>query len=400
MEALIGFDARVIEGLTLDFTLFQAFPGGPTKRLLAQPIMNAGTIPQLALISELLLKQPGSWGVWEAWVRDFWLGAAPGANIGILTEWDPNLWVVPAELNEFIESQLDAPDAEEAGPEDVGDQEPTSIGFTITVSGQIDVDPQAMGTDLVQNKLATDLHAELLSLAGELSEACTTSNLLVSLGRSLDRFRNSLGANPSELQAGFAVPRGNALRGELEVDERRRATSDPDIPALPEGIAGALKQVVQVWNIYVANDPTLDGMDSDRFGPDSMLQGHGDIRGATEAASCARRQELATVAAADALDEVSGYATGDTRAAKRAQAFLSSAFRNFARQAMRVALYALKNGRKVVGAAAAAGGAFAAGMRAIAWIHENVGFLRQLLAEHPNLLTWLERLIQATGGTG
>jgi len=181
------------------------------------------------------------------------------------------------------------------------------------------------------------------------------------------------------------------------MDERRRVASDPDMPAFPEGIAGALKQVIQVWNIYVANDPALDAMDSNRFGPDAALA-IAALDGASEAASSARKDELATVAAADALDEVVAYASGDTVAAQRARTFELGAFRNFARQAMRAALYAWKHGTMIAGAAVTAGGVVLAAFRALAWVHEHVGFLQRLLADYPNLLAWLERLIQLTGG--
>ncbi len=398
MDSLMGFDARLIEGLQLDFRVLQPLAIVHLRQLLAQPVPQAEVMNFARASVARLYELSGGWGVWANWLSDRWLGAQESLlERRAYNDWDVSLASNPEAVNRWISHRLGPEKEDELQPESVGEQERTSVNFSITLRGEIDVDPHAGAADLVKNQLASDLHEELTGLVDELRGQCSSSNMLAPLLRSLDRFRSSLGQAPSAVEPGFAVPRGNALRGQLEVDDRRRMSIDPDHPPLPEGVAGALKQVTEVWNIYVANDPFLEEMDAGRRGPDANALNVA-LEGVAEAIASARRQKLATAAAADALDEADLLASGDTRAAERARSFQFGALRNFTRLAMRLALLTWNSKKAAIGVAAAIGGAVAGGLQAVAWVHGNAAFLQRLLADHPVLLSLLRRLISVTGG--
>ena len=393
-EAFLDLNPQLNAALRADNDTSPAISAEPGAHYL-MPLQAADSAMKVVDVTSAVLARGEDWRPWALWLRDRFAGGSfYKLNTRFYATIPAALWPVAARVNGWlvgvtpsIENRPleEAPyqDASEPNVEDIDVQEPTSISFTIIGGGQVHLDKEAGQSSLLDQQLNHDLHQELVEKVVALEAICASSNSLAALAVAISRFRDSLGQSPLTLSPAPAVLRGNALRKDLEVDLSRRGKEDPDVPPLPEGVAGSLKELVEAWNIYVGCDPYLDRMDSRRLGPDERPLRKLLPDELSHAIDSAEREKLATEDAISILRETEAVAQNTTIAADRALAFQLGTMRNFARSVFRLAL---KN-------KAAIGGAF---LLAVKWTHSNADLLRGLLSGYPNLIAILDWLLEAT----
>jgi hypothetical protein len=294
-------------------------------------------------------------------------------------------------------------------------------------SGRIDIDVLAGEQSLRADALQADLHEGVrqtvqafLAMSGPGKPG---NNQLAPWRELVVSFKEVIGARPSEVRVGLAILHGNSLRVALTVDDQRRANRDPDNEPMPEGAAGDLRRVVDSWNVYVGTDPYLNGIDSRRLGPDAVERRQVSTVATHEAVNAAEKFDIATPQAIRALREAeTGVDQTATPAEERAFAFQLEALKNFSREALRLALTAIRSGgdavvssiRNVVGTAIkgaeeitrpARQAAEQTGMNAVkvtslaagvalpnlvAWITSNTTWLSSLFANNPSMRAIVE----------
>ncbi|WP_296336927.1 hypothetical protein [Reyranella sp.] len=394
-DAFLNLDPRLNEGVHSDSVASQSMTEASTVDMLTMPLQSRGGAMTQNQVVATALARGESWRPWASWLRDRFVGGKfYKLNSRYYSTIPAVLWPDAAKVNGWLVGATPSiedqplyepvnPDAFEPNPDDIDAQETTSVSFTITDANQVHLDSEAGQSSLLDDQLSHDLHQELIERITELESACASSNSLAELAVAILKFRSSLGRSPLTLSPGPAVLRGNALRNDLEVDQRRRGKEDPDHPPLPEGIAGSLKELVEAWNIYVGCDPYLDEMDRRRLGPDERNRAQfvpGEFTGAIDSAE---REKLATEDAISILRDAEAVAQNTTIASDRALAFLLGTMRNFTRSAFRLAL---RNKAKI-------GGGF---FVVVQWAHAHEALLRKLLVEYPNLIAILDWLLEAT----
>ncbi len=394
-EAFLDLDPRLSRGVHSDSIASQSILEAPTTNILIMPLQPAGGAMTANQVVATALARGENWRPWAVWLRDRFVGGSfYKFNSRYYATIPAVLWPDAAKVNGWLvgatpsieDLPLDEPvnpAAFEPSPDDIDAQETTSVNFTITDASQVHLDREAGQSSLLDDQLSHDLHQELVERVTALEAACASSNSLAALAVTVLKFRSSLGHSPLTLSPGPAVLRGNALRNDLEVDQRRRGKEDPDHPPLPEGIAGSLKELIQAWNIYVGCDPYLDEMDRHRLGPDERNRAQFAFGEFTSAIDSAEREKLATEDAISILRDTEAVAQNTTIASDRALAFQLGTMRNFARSAFRLAL---RNKAEI-------GGGF---FVVVQWAHAHDALLRKLLTEYPNLIAILDWLLEAT----
>jgi hypothetical protein len=210
------------------------------------------------------------------------------------------------------------------------------------------------------------------------------SNQLSNLRQATSAFLASLGASPAELQPTLAAVRGNGLRIELELDQRRQAALDPDRGQMPEGVFAALKRLVETWNIYVSRDPRLEEIDAARRGPRETAKPV-DHKAAAEALMSAK--EFATAEAIDEIQRIEVQAQQTTTSGQRADRILRATWRNLIRTTLKIAIG--------LGSAGYVGFVVAKEIIPILrWTNDHADFLRQVLADSPQTLSVLESILR------
>ena len=338
------------------------------------------SFPQLALLGS-------TWRVWFDWYEKRLKGTRDRAELDFayLTDMQPRYGAQPELLNNLIRESLNALTTvpgrtldEPPSPNDVEQQETTSINFSLTFDNRVDIDAEA-GADHIQGSpLHQELHSELVDAARTLSNVCAQSNLTAELLHITSRFSQSIGASPLEVRPGLAVSRGNLLRNELEKDIEREKAKDPDRPRMSEQSRAALRQLVDVWNMYVGSDAFLESIDRNRLGPDAAEQEGISQRSIGYAISSAEAADIATIDAIEALRELESVTQSSTIAASRTFAFQLTALRNFSRVVIRAALISFKVACTVV--------------PPLIWVSQNMEFLRSILAAHPSMISILDWL--------
>jgi len=393
-EALLELNPQLNAALRADIDMSEAISPEQTSHYLL-PLQSANSKMKVVDATSAVLARGEDWRPWAFWLRDRFAGGSfYKLNTRYYATIPATLWPVAERVNGWLVGATpsienrpleEAPYQGTAEPkvEDIDAQEPTSINFTIRGNGQVHLDNEAGQSSLLDQQLNHDLHQELVEKVVALEAICASSNSLAALAVAISRFRVSLGQSPLTLSPGPAVLRGNALRKDLEVDLSRRGKEDPDVPPLPEGVAGSLRELVEAWNIYVGCDPYLDRMDSRRLGPDERPLRELLPAELSYAIDSAEREKLATEDAIGILREIEEVAKNTTIAADRALAFQLGAMRNFARSVFRIAL---KNKAMI-------GGAF---LLVVKWAHSNSDLLRALLSGYPNLMAILDWLLEAT----
>jgi hypothetical protein len=248
----------------------------------------------------------------------------------------------------------ESPPNEPPPAESVEPQSRVSLVFSRDeASGRIDIDVMAGEQSLRADALQADLHdgvrqmvEAFLAMSGPGKPG---NNQLAPWRELVVSFKEVIGARPSEVRVGLAILHGNSLRVALTVDDQRRANRDPDNEPMPEGAAGDLRRVVDSWNVYVGTDPYLDRIDSRRLGPDAVERRQVSTVATHEAVNAAEKFDIATPEAIRALREAeTGVDQTATSAEERAFAFQLEALKNFSREALRLALTAIRTGGDAV----------------------------------------------------
>lgn len=392
--AFLELDPRLNMGVQSDSAAFALFPEPTMPGILMMSLQPPGGAMTTEQVVGTALARGEDWRPWAFWLRDRFAGGSLYRPSTRYYATIPSaLWPDATKVNEWLigatSSIEDRPLEESPTPEaepsldDIDAQETTSVSFTISNTNQVHLDQDAGQGSLLDSQLNNDLHHELVDKVIALVSACASSNSLAALSVLILKFQDSLGHSPRTLSPGPAVLRGNALRNELEVDQRRRIGIDPDHPPLPEGIAGSLTELVQTWNIYVGCDPYLDRMDRRRLGPDEVKPFQLEPGELALAIETADREKLATEDAISILRDAEVVAQSTTIAADRALAFQLGTMRNFIRSAFRLAL----QHKSTIGGAL---------YLVVRWAHANEPTLRKLLSGYPNLVSILDWLLDAT----
>jgi hypothetical protein len=181
-----------------------------------------------------------------------------------------------------------------------------------------------------------ETHADIREKANLLLKACGSSNRLAILSSYLSRLLAASGAEFQDLQARRFWQQMNSLRRRAEADERIRASADPEEPALPETIAGALLDLVDTLNVFAAFEPKLAELDELRSDPSERAITPETVQAAQHlAAAAGLARDVISPDAASNLTDAAAETSGDTPATGRAKQFLIRSARNLAIETIR-----------------------------------------------------------------
>jgi hypothetical protein len=149
--------------------------------------------------------------------------------------------------------------------EAIPEQEPIATRFAVNAQGLIDVvpDPPAHGTadDALQREIYDETREKAAILMGY------GHNQLGDLADPVTRFRESLPARIEEVSISRAWSRANTLRCRLDAHDLAMEKVERDPALLPPLVAGALRDLVQTWNVFIVGDPKGRELDAKRPGP-------------------------------------------------------------------------------------------------------------------------------------
>ena len=356
----------------------------------------------------LLAREGEHWEVWTKWydarldpARRIPCYSPPNLELEkariLLPEdlWKQGPVAVNARIKELIEQHdCSAPssppdrqgDADIPPLEELEPQNDVALVFTMEGEGPIDVDERYGANRLRQDDEAKELHAETAYRARRILEQAAGSmggNAVVELVNEVRRYADALGSAPAEVKPALLVVRGDVLRNQLAAQENRDDDFS-DLPPLPDSYLTELRNLVSAHNTYVALDPELSRRDEARLGPDVRENLVSPAHG-MEIVNDAVQEGIATDRVAEVMGEEASVAPDKPDPDNRKSRRYSEGIRNFSRAA-------LARGWK----AAKWGGATTGMSYAIAkWIVANQAWFYQAFAHNPQMLQWIEKLMEA-----
>lgn len=203
------------------------------------------------------------------------------------------------ELNEFIEHHPLT--VAERSPDDpqLPTQNKTAAVFTVLDSGLVDVKPDPPSIHAIHDPAVLEIYSELRRKVEELKRI--GHNGLGEIADQLDHFDSAL---PPVLSSASIVKiwtRGNSLRASLRAHDAVSKQADFHPAKLDQGCAERLRDVVEIFNLFLANDPKGVLLDQLRLGPqerDKLDEALQIIRSVVDASST-----ITTPAADEVLNE-------------------------------------------------------------------------------------------------
>ena len=268
-----------------------------------------------------------------------------------------------------------------------------ALRFRAGSDGRVDVDPREGASDLLNDPDAVDRHSETARFAKRLIDSYDPSERGANAAReTIEETRllvEALGDEPGETRPGLLIPRGEALRQMLAVQESLDDLSD--IAPLSDRFKTALRNLVGAYNIYVGLDPELARRDEARFGPD-VEKDMASPESGMQAARSAADLGAATDRAAEALAEEAKVAPSQADVSNRLSRRFSEGVKNLARALLSKAV----SGAKWVAThpLTSTGAAAGAGILACKWVIANEAWLTTTFASNPAMHEVVVKLVE------
>lgn len=231
---------------------------------------------------------------------------------------------------------VDERDLPEATPRGIAfSEDPERPIDTVPVAGQSGRDFQG------------DLLEELQAKARGLAAACPPeSNFLATLLGDAEGYSEAVSEDLSNLRIHIVWSRGNRLRRRLDADRRARSSLDPDSPPLPEEVGGALQDLVETHNVFIAGDVVGLELDQSSLGPRRPTAQSAIDADERVLASVSGRRDFLTEGAEDSWDEVIESAlsarVADSLDAEQAEAVAEATGQNFLVASLRTVFHGAK----------------------------------------------------------
>lgn len=284
---------------------------------------------------------------------------------------------------------------------DLPEATPRGLAFSEDPEHPIDILPVLAGSE---KDFQNDLLGELQAKAHRLASACPPdSNFLAILRNDADGYAGSISGDLPKLRIHIVWSRGNTLRRRLDADRRARSSLDPDSPPLPEDIGGALEDLVETHNAFIAGDVVGLELDQGSLGPRRPVAQSAIEADAKVLRSIQGRRDLLTEDAEDSLKEVTSSASDarqdDSLNAEQAEVIAEATGQNF----LIATLRAVFRGAKWTGVVALGSGVLgpvtyqALGQS----IASNAPLWRQAVAAHgdyPALQHLIDWIVKVFGG--
>ena len=323
-------------------------------------------------LKERLLVRNEDWGVWTNWYEKRLRGERPReaverARVEEITEdeWKAGPKVVNARLKE-IEARFAKVPSDDLSPpvaeEDLPSASARGFAFSDDPAAPIDLEPDKPTPDSLYQE---DILEELRDKATRLMESCPVgSNHLATLRGDAQRFLEAITPDFDSLRMHLVWSRGNLLRRLLDADKRIRASVDSLSTPLDEVVAGALEDLVETLNVFIAGDAVGQDLDRASLGP-SLVEATSAIDEDRVLIDTVRgNRDVLTARAESVLDETAASAAGAEQEgslhAEQAVSVAEATGRNFIVAALRLVYRGATSLRGAVGAVAAGvGGNFA-----------------------------------------